>query len=188
MVRVSTSTDFESDETLMIPFSIRNVIPFRKVFEQGLFQTNYNYLIYTVVGDETVAVGGADDYMIESAVEYDGIKERYIVAIRFENLADFGVGDIVTLREHNTEYSLPPNLTVAEIVFSTQVNLWTLELEYVPNDGSTFNDYHVSVNQPLGLWDPNNLQLNAVFPDTTKRGYIEKKRSFTIAKGIIGVV
>jgi hypothetical protein len=165
-----------------------HVIPFRKVFEQGLFQTNYNYLVYTVVGDETVAVGGADDYMIESAVDYDGIKQRYIVAIRFENLADFGIGDIVTLREHNTEYSLPPNLTVAEIVFSTQVNLWTLELEYVPNDGSTFNDYHVSVNQPLGLWDPNNLQLNAAFPDPTKRGYIEKKRSFTIAKGIIGVV
>ena len=112
--------------------------------------------MFTVVGDETVAVGGADDYMIESAVDYDGTKERYIVVIRFENLADFGIGDIVTLK-NNTEYSLPPNLTVAEIVFSTTVNLWTLELEYVPNDGSTFNDYHVSVNQPLGLWDPNNL-------------------------------
>ena len=23
-----------------------HVIPFRKVFEQGLFQTNYNYLVY----------------------------------------------------------------------------------------------------------------------------------------------
>ncbi len=165
-----------------------HIIPFRKVFEQGLFQTNYNYLVYTVVGDETVAVGGADDYMIEGVVDYDGIKERYIIAIRFENLSDFGIGDILTLREHNTEYSIPPNLTVAEIVFSTQVNLWTLELEYVPSDGSTFNEYHVSINQPLSLWDPNNLQLNATFPDTTKRGYIEKKRSFTIAKGIIGVV
>ena len=165
-----------------------HVIPFRKVFEQGLFQTNYNYLNYTVVGNETVAVGGADDYMIESSVEYNGSSQRYIIAIRFENLADFGIGDIVTLREHNTEYSLPPNLTVADIVFNTQVNLWTLELEYNPGDGTTFNGYHANVNAPLNLFNVNDQTLVGTFPDPTKRGYIEKKRSFTIAKGIIGVV
>jgi len=165
-----------------------HVIPFRKVFEQGLFQTNYNYLVYTVVGDESVAVGAADDYMIESAVGYDGINQQYIVAIRFENLADFSVGDIVTLREHLTEYSIPPNLTIADRVFNTQVNLWTLILEYNSSDGTTFNQYHKQVNEPRGFWDDANQELTVSFPDNTKRGYIEKKRSFTIAKGIIGVV
>ena len=165
-----------------------HVIPFRKVFEQGLFQTNYNYLIYTVVGDETVAVGGADDYMIESAVGYDGSSQRYTIAIKFDNLADFGIGDIVTLREHNTEYSIPPNLTVADIVFNTQVNLWTLELEYNPGTGETFNGYMTNINEPLNLYDSGSQELLGTFPDPTKRGYIEKKRSFTIAKGIIGVV
>ncbi len=170
-----------------------HVIPYRRTFDSGVFQNNYNYLIYTLVGDETVAVGGADDYMIVGAVEYDGgtDKQEYVIAIKFENLTDFEIGDIITLREHNTPYDLPPNLTVAKIQFSSIVNSWTLRLQY-NKIGETFNQYHLA-NNDNGQWDEVNKRLGIDLPNGPQtsqdyKGYIEKRRSFTIAKGIIGVV
>lgn len=173
-----------------------HVVPFRRSFESGVFLNNYNYLIYTVVGNETVAIGGADSYMIEGAVEYSDVLQEYVISIKFENLQDFEEGDIVTLREHNTPYNLPNNLVVASIRFNSVVNLWTLRLQYNPSDDETFNEYHASNNSANGQWDETQNGQNAALIDLANgpkdsqnyKGYIEKKRSFTIAKGIIGVV
>ena len=168
-----------------------HVIPYRKTFESGLFQNNYNYIIYTLFGDETVAVGGADSYMIEGATEYDNIKNEYVIAIKFDNLTDFQVGDIITLREHNTPYNLPTILTVAQRQFSSVVNSWTLRLQY-NSIGETFNQFLAANNSSNGEFDSGNNTLNALAngAQTSQdyKGYIEKRRSFTIAKGIIGVV
>ena len=46
-----------------------------------------------------------------------------------------------------------------------------------------FNTYHDQNNTGAG-WNPD---TNVLTIDAGARGYIEKRRSFTIAKGIIGV-
>ena len=100
------------------------------------------------------------------------------------------------MREHNTPYNLPINLVVASIRFNSVVNLWTLRLQYNPSDGETFNEYHANNNSANGQWDETQNGQNAALIDLAPgpkdsqnyKGYIEKKRSFTIAKGIIGVV
>ena len=170
-----------------------HAIPFRRSLESGLFQNNYNYIIYTLVGDETVAVGGADSYMIEGATEYDNVKNEYVIAIKFDNLKDFQVGDIITLREHNTPYSLPTNLVIAQRQFSSVVNSWTLRLQY-NSIGETFNQFLATNNLANGEFDSSNgnntliALANGAQTSQNYKGYIEKRRSFTIAKGIIGVV
>ena len=71
-------------------------------------------------------------------------------------------------------------MTVADFGFAQQS--FTLKLSY--NVGNGFNPYHDASNATNG-W---NTSLQTLSINATARGYIEKKRSFTIAKGIIGVV
>ena len=203
-VQISIPSGVPPEENIPYDVSLTSgkavhVIPFRRSFESGVFLNNYNYLVYTLVGSETVAIGGADSYMIEGAVEYNDSTQEYVISIKFDNLQDFQEGDIVTLREHNTPYSIPNNLTVSQIRFNAVVNLWTLRLQYKPSDGTSFNRYHRDNNVISGQYLIANENQNpptkalvdlASGPKDTQnyKGYIEKKRSFTIAKGIIGVV
>jgi len=153
-------------------------IPFRTNLSGGNISTNYNYLAYNVVGQESVAVGSADSYIIDGVVGYDSTNERYEIKIDTDNVPDFSTGDIVTLKEHNAPYSIPANLTVVDVGFAQQS--FTLILAYVPG----FNAYHDLANGTKG-W---NVQQQTLTISPNERGYIEKIRSFTIAKGIIGVV
>ena len=153
-------------------------VPFRTNLSGGNISTNYNYLGYNVVGQESLAIGSADSYIIDGVIGYNSTTERYEIKIDTDNVSDFAVGDIITLKEHNTAYSLPANLTVADFGFAQQS--FTLILSYVPG----FNAYHDATN-PLNGW---NIAGQSLTIDANARGYIEKKRSFTIAKGIIGVV
>ena len=153
-------------------------IPYRTTLSVGNVSTNYNYLAYSVVGQESLAIGSADEYIIDGVIGYDSTKQQYEIKIDTANVSDFAVGDIVTLKEHNTAYSLPANLTVTDFGFAQQS--FTLILSFTGG----FNAYHDQLNTSAG-WNSNTSTLSV---DTTARGYIEKKRSFTIAKGIIGVV
>jgi hypothetical protein len=153
-------------------------VPFRTNLSGGNISTNYNYLGYNVVGQESLAIGSADSYIIDGVIGYNSTTERYEIKIDTDNVSDFAVGDIITLKEHNTAYSLPANLTVADFGFAQQS--FTLILSYVPG----FNAYHDATN-PTNGW---NIAGQSLTIDANARGYIEKKRSFTIAKGIIGVV
>tara|TARA_B100000073_G_scaffold298234_1_gene263673 strand:- start:3670 stop:7035 length:3366 start_codon:yes stop_codon:yes gene_type:complete len=153
-------------------------IPYRTTLTAGTINTNYNYLAYSVVGQESLAIGSADEYIIDGVIGYNSTKQQYEIKIDTENVSDFAVGDIVTLKEHNTGYSLPANLTVTDFGFAQQS--FTLILSFTGG----FNSYHDQLNSSNG-W---NSQAQTLSVDATARGYIEKKRSFTIAKGIIGVV
>lgn len=155
-------------------------VPYRTTLSGGNISTNYNYLAYTVVGQESLAVGSADEYIIDGVVGYNSTTQQYEIKIDTDSVPDFAIGDLVTLQEHNTAYSLPANMTVADFGFAQQS--FTLKLSY--NVGNGFNAYHDASNATNG-W---NTSLQTLSINATARGYIEKKRSFTIAKGIIGVV
>ena len=147
-------------------------IPYR--FNSALGQPNYNFLVYYLNGLEKVAIGAADNYIIDGVLRYDSTNQHYVIQINQDYLGDFSVNDVVTLQEHNpsTGYSLPSDLIVSAIRFESQS--YVLDLYK-----STFNDY---ILNNLGL-DPTTFAV-----DTTARGYIRKDKNFTIAKGVIGVV
>ena len=116
--------------------------------------------------------------MIDGVIGYNATTQQYEIKIDTDKVSDFAVGDLVTLKEHNTAYSLPANMTVADFGFAQQS--FTLKLAYTGG----FNSYHDQTNTSNG-WNSGSQTLSI---DANARGYIEKKRSFTIAKGIIGVV
>lgn len=151
----------------------------------GTSGNNYDYLIYFINGTESIAVGDPDNYIIDGVLQYDNVSQIYTIKIADENRADFLEEDRVQVLEHNpnTGYSLPTELIVSAIRFQDQS--FVLDLTYSPGFGgySTFNDYHNAVNQTVG-----GATGMPAAVDQTARGYIKKKRSFTIAKGIIGVV
>ena len=127
-------------------------------------------------GQEQIAIGAADNYIVNGVIEYDDSTQFYTVMINQDYLGDFAVNDVVTLQEHNpsTGYSLPSNLIVSDIRFTQQT--YVLDL-FSPN----FNDFIVNT---LGK----SLTQFKGEVDTTARGYIKKDKNFTIAKGVIGVV
>ena len=127
-------------------------------------------------GLEQIAIGAADNYIINGVIEYDDSTQFYTVMINDDYLGDFAVNDVVTLQEHNpsTGYSLPSNLIVSNIRFTQQT--YVLDL-FSPN----FNDFIVNT---LGK----SLTQFKGEVDQTARGYIKKDKNFTIAKGVIGVV
>ena len=127
-------------------------------------------------GLEQIAIGAADNYIINGVIEYDDSTQFYTVMINDDYLGDFAVNDVVTLQEHNpsTGYSIPSNLIVSDIRFTQQT--YVLDL-YSPN----FNNF---ITQNLGK--TLNDFTNQV--DNLARGYIKKDKNFTIAKGVIGVV
>ena len=149
-------------------------IPYR--FTTSLASQNYNFLVYYLNGLEQVAIGAADNYIVNGVIEYDDSTQFYTVMINQDYLGDFAVNDVVTLQEHNpsTGYSLPSNLIVSDIRFTQQT--YVLDL-YSPN----FNDFIVNI---LGK----SLTQFKGEVDQTARGYIKKDKNFTIAKGVIGVV
>ena len=96
--------------------------------------------------------------------------QEYTIKVTADTVAQFTIGDIVTLQEHNPSsgYSLPSNLEVRDITFINQA--WNLKL--FKSDFNTFNS---------------NNNGGAITIDPNATGYIKKKRTYTIAKGIIGV-
>ena len=163
-----------------VPTKAVHAIPYRTVLSSGAVTANYNYLIYNVIGQESIAVGSADDFMITGVVDYNNANQTYQIKIQSDKRSEFSKGDIVTLKEHNSDYSLPNNMTVADFGFAQQS--FTLLLTFPPNGLRDYFDLNSNASQG---WDNVNKTLN-VTPNA--KGYIEKKRSFTIAKGIIGVV
>ena len=161
-----------------------HAIPYRTVLSSGAVTANYNYLVYNVIGQESLAVGSADDFMITGVVDYNSTNQTYQIKIKTEKLPDFAIGDIITLKEHNTAYSLPNNMTVADFGFAQQS--FTLLLTFPT--GSGLENYFDLVGAGTPWWNNSTKQLNIGTSDAVAKGYIEKKRSFTIAKGIIGVV
>ena len=149
-------------------------IPYR--FTTSLASQNYNFLVYYLNGLEQIAIGAADNYIINGVIEYDDSTQFYTVMINDDYLGDFAVNDVVTLQEHNpsTGYSIPSNLIVSDIRFTQQT--YVLDL-YSPN----FNDFIVNI---LGK----SITQFKGEVDQTARGYIKKDKNFTIAKGVIGVV
>jgi hypothetical protein len=152
-----------------------NAIPYRSIV--GIQGTNYNYLVYYVVGNENIAVGDPDNYIIDGVIDYDPVNLIYTVRIADEYISEFIVEDRVQLLEHNPTngYSLPSELIVSAIRFEQQ----SFVLDLFNADFATFNATYNSANIDAG----GDLTI-----DQNARGYIKKKRSFTIAKGIIGVV
>lgn len=156
-------------------------IPYRTRLLNGAITNNYNYIGYSVVGQESLAIGSADEYIIDGVIGYDPIKQQYEIKIDSDNVSDFAPGDLVTLKEHATTYGLPANLTVVDFGFAEQS--FTLILSFTGG----FNNYHGLTNVGSG-WNPTaNGGTGELTVTSNARGYIEKKRSFTIAKGIIGV-
>ena len=149
-------------------------IPYR--FTTSLASQNYNFLVYYLNGLEQVAIGAADNYIVNGVIEYDDSTQYYTIMINQDYLGDFAVNDVVTLQEHNpsTGYSLPSNLIVSGIRFTQQS--YVLDL-YSPN----FNNF---ITSTLGK----TLTEFKGQVDQTARGYIKKDKNFTIAKGVIGVV
>ena len=151
----------------------------------GTSGNNYDYLIYFVNGIENIAVGGPDNYIIDGVVRYDNVSQIYTIKIADENRADFVEENRVEILEHNpsTGYSLPSELIISAVRFEDQS--FVLDLVYPPGFAgyATFNDYHDAINGGLG---GSSALANII--DQNARGYIKKKRSFTLAKGIIGVV
>ena len=152
-------------------------IPYRTTLSGGAISNNYNYLAYSVVGQESLAIGAANEYIIDGVIDYDSTNERYQIKIDTDVTSDFETGDLVTLKEHATAYGLPQDMTVVGFGFAEQS--FTLILSFTGG----FNTYHDQNNTGNG-WNP---ATNVLTIDAGARGYIEKKRSFTIAKGIIGV-
>ena len=141
-------------------------IPYRSV--QGTVGINYNYIIYYVNAQEEINIGDSDNYNITGVVSYDQGSQEYVIKVTAETVAEFDLGDIVTLQEHDAGYSLPSNLEVRDVKFVNQA--WNLVL--FKSDFNTFNAN-------------NNGGPITVNPNAT--GYIKKRRTYTIAKGIIGV-
>jgi len=154
-----------------------NTIPYRT--NPGGIGLNYNYLVYYLVGDEAVSVGAPDNYSISGVLAdgYDPDNQIYTIKIEDQFVPDFTVEDVVTLYEHNPTngYSIPNELTVVAIRFQDQAFV----LDLFNSGFNTFNQVNNS-----GLIDAEgNLSV-----DINATGYIKKKNTFTIAKGIIGVV
>ena len=143
-------------------------IPYRSI--QGTVGINYNYIVYFVNAEEEINIGDADDYNITGVVGYDQGTQEYTIKVTADTVAEFTIGDIVTLQEHNpsTGYSLPSDLEVRDITFINQA--WNIKLFK-----SNFNTFNSNNNGGSITIDPN------------ATGYIKKKRTYTIAKGIIGV-
>ncbi len=149
-------------------------IPYR--FNSAVGNPNYNFLVYFLNGLEKVAIGGANDYIIDGVLRYDEVNQFYVIQINQAYVGEFAINDVVTLQEHNpqTGYSLPQNLVVSAIRFESQS--YVLDL-YSPD----FNTYIINTLNSSIV----NFQGNI---DAAARGYIRKDKNFTIAKGVIGVV
>jgi hypothetical protein len=134
-------------------------------------------LIYYVNVSENVSVGDPDDYIINGVIGYNQLTQIYTIKIDESTIADFATGDIVQVLEHNTTngYSLPNELTVATSPRFEQQS-YVLDLF-----SSSFNTFNSQVNGDQTA--PN----GSLTIDPLARGYIKKKRLFTVAKGIIGV-
>jgi hypothetical protein len=150
-------------------------IPYRTITNN--LGTNYSYLIYYVNVSENVSVGDPDDYIINGVIGYNQLTQIYTIKIDESTIADFATGDIVQVLEHNTTngYSLPNELTVATSPRFEQQS-YVLDLF-----SSSFNTFNSQVNGDQTA--PN----GSLTIDPLARGYIKKKRLFTVAKGIIGV-
>ena len=143
-------------------------IPYRSI--QGTVGINYNYIVYFVNANEEINIGDADNYNITGVVSFNSSTEEYTIKVTADTVASFTIGDIVTLQEHNTVsgYSVPAEMEIRDITFINQA--WNVKLFK-----SGFNTYNASNNGgPITI-------------DPTATGYIKKKRTYTIAKGIIGV-
>ena len=143
-------------------------IPYRSI--AGIVGINYNYIIYYVNAEEEINIGEPDDYNITGVVSYDQPSQQYTIKVTADTVAEFTRGDIVTLQEHDplTGYSLPSDLEIRNIIFINQA--WHVILFK-----SDFNTFNANNNGGPITIDPN------------ATGYIKKKRTYTIAKGIIGV-
>lgn len=153
---------------VQIPPAALSSIPYRTI--QGVVGINYNYIVYYVNATEEINIGDADNYNITGVVDYDQNSQQYTIKITAETVGEFTIGDIVTLQEHNpvTGYSLPSELEVRGLNFVNQA--WNMVLYKA--DFNTFNA---------------NNNGGSITADPAARGYIKKQRTFTIAKGIIGV-
>ena len=143
-------------------------IPYRSI--QGTVGINYNYIVYFVNANEEINIGDADNFNITGVVSFNSSTEEYTIKVTADTVASFTIGDIVTLQEHNTVsgYSVPAEMEIRDIEFVNQA--WNVKLFK-----SGFNTYNASNNGgPITI-------------DPTATGYIKKKRTYTIAKGIIGV-
>ena len=131
---------------------------------------NYNYIVYFVNANEEINIGDADDYNITGVVSFSSSTEEYTIKVTADTVASFTIGDIVTLQEHNTVsgYSVPSEMEIRDITFINQA--WNVKLFK-----SGFNTFNATNNG------------GAITIDPTATGYIKKKRTYTIAKGIIGV-
>ena len=143
-------------------------IPYRSI--QGTVGINYNYIVYFVNAEEEINIGDADNYNITGVVGYDQGTQEYTIKVTADTVAQFTIGDIITLQEHNPSsgYSLPSDLEVRDVKFDNQA--WNLKLFK-----ADFNTFNANNNGGSITVDPN------------ATGYIKKKRTYTIAKGIIGV-
>ena len=143
-------------------------IPYRSI--QGTVGINYNYIVYFVNANEEINIGDADDYNITGVVSFSSSTEEYTIKVTADTVASFTIGDIVTLQEHNTVsgYSVPSEMEIRDITFINQA--WNVKLFK-----SGFNTFNATNNG------------GAITIDPTATGYIKKKRTYTIAKGIIGV-
>lgn len=155
--------------TIQIPPAALGSLPYRTV--QGTVGINYNYIIYYVNATEEVPVGAPDDYNITGVYAWDSTNYIYSIKITDETVSQFTIGDIVTLQEHNPSngYSVPSEMYITNIRFVNQS--WVLDL--TKDDFATFNTQQ------------NNGSITI---DPAAEGYIKKKRTITIVKGIIGVV
>ena len=61
-------------------------VPFRTNLSGGNISTNYNYLGYNVVGQESLAIGSADSYIIDGVIGYNSTTERYEIKIDTDNV------------------------------------------------------------------------------------------------------
>ena len=145
-------------------------IPYRSV--QGTIGLNYNYIIYYINAEEEINIGDTDDYNITGVVSYNAAAQEYTIKVTADTVASFTIGDTVTLMEHvaNNGYSVPSDLQVRDIKFANQA--WNLKLFK-----ADFNSF--LAGQPA--------TAGGLVIDPNATGYIKKKRTYTIAKGIIGV-
>ena len=145
-------------------------IPYRSV--QGTIGINYNYIIYYINAEEEINIGDTDDYNITGVVSYNAAAQEYTIKVTADTVASFTIGDTVTLMEHvaNNGYSVPSDLQVRDIKFANQA--WNLKLFK-----ADFNSF--LAGQPA--------TAGGLVIDPNATGYIKKKRTYTIAKGIIGV-
>ena len=155
---------------IQIPTVALPSIPYRSV--QGTIGLNYNYIIYYINAEEEINIGDTDDYNITGVVSYNQTAQEYTIKVTADTVASFTIGDTVTLMEHvaNNGYSVPSDLQVRDIKFANQA--WNLKLFK-----ADFNSF--LAGQPA--------TAGGLVIDPNATGYIKKKRTYTIAKGIIGV-